>query len=227
MNLLDGNLTIPYLILLLLVLTIGLRALNPTKRHRQWLYRSFILGLPLGPIVAIYAGLRQPWTEITFFNGPLMLIELMLFSGLMWAIAATWLISVKRVPSAALTLNIDWVKVSGYYLIMLGGLWLSNTAGHTMQLGIITTCGLLSIILAARQPRLIMYAALSAVVISALSLVVAYLVSNLDPQVSQHQLPFTSIPLAFSVSSLISLGVLAISAPIVSHWWFGQPLNAS
>ena len=225
MNLLDSNLLIPYLSLFLLVVALVLRTINPTKRHQEWLYKSFVVGLGLGPLLFIATNNQSLLSSITWLNGSWSLVELGLFSGLCWAVASTWLMSVNQLSNAALAVNIQWLKVAGFYALALASILVGRNFGIDTTIVLIAAIGLCSIALAARQPQLLIRSFISGIAFMLLSLLVAYLATYLDPEIGTSSIPFIQVSTIAPLSTLAAFGTLALSSPIVSRWWFGQPLK--
>ena len=225
MNLLDSNLLISYLNLLLVVLVLVLRTLNTAKRHQEWLFKSFLVGLGLGPLLFIAAGGQSLLSSITWLNGNWSLVELGLFSGLCWSVASTWLMSINLLPNAVVAVNIQWLKVIGFYLLMLASILIGKNFGIDASVVLIAVVGLCSIALAAMQPQFLIRSLISGAVFTLVGLLVAFLATFLSPEIGLSQIPLTQIPIVTPLSTLVALGILALSSPIVSRWWFGQPLR--
>ena len=225
MNLLDSNLLIPYLNLFLLIVVVALHTINPAKRHREWLYKSFVVGLGLGPLLFIASNNQSLLSSITWLNGNWSLVELGLFSGLCWAVASTWLMSVNQLPGAALAVNIQWLKVIGVYVLVLASVLVGKNFGIDATVVLIAAIGLCSIALAARQPQLLVRSLISGVVFTLLGLLVTYLATYLSLEIGTSSIPFIPVSTIAPLSTLAAFGTLALSSPIVSRWWFGQPLK--
>ena len=185
MNLLDSNLLIPYLNLFLLIVVVALRTINPAKRHQEWLYKSFVVGLGLGPLLFIASNNQSLLISITWFNVNWSLVELGLFSGLCWAVASTWLMSVNQLPGAALAVNIQWLKVIGVYALVLASVLVGKNFGIDATVVLIAAIGLCSIALAARQPQLLVRSLISGVVFTLLGLLVTYLATYLSLEIGK------------------------------------------
>ena len=225
MDLLSSHLLLIYINFILAILILGLWMMNRTKRHHQWMRNSLLLGLIIGPVILISLDSLKPIQSFTLLNGNWSLIEVMLFSGLAWSLASTWLISLKRLPAASVEVSIRWPFVAIFYLILLISVWVGNISGSGSIVTLIGAIGLLCIVLSARQSKLLLYSAVSGVLFSLLAIVVSALAAQLHPQIEVSQLPYTMIPLAFTLPHIITFGMLVVSAPIVSHWWFNQELT--
>ncbi len=226
MNFLAGNFLLTYVGGVLLLVLVGLQLTHPTKRHRQWLLKSFWLGLGIGPVLVLATHTTSLLDTVTLTNGSWSLLELAVFSGLVWAVAATWLLSLKQLSVVSVAVVINWLKVAGFYLLLGGAIWGGSLTGFSPVLILIGVIGLSCIILAASHPRLLVYSAVSAGLFAIVSLAVSYLATHLSPIVTHTTLPFTGVEVVFPLSVIIGIGVLALAAPIMSQWWFGQPLQA-
>jgi hypothetical protein len=223
MDIISSNLLLTYVNIFLILILVSMRIINSTKRHQQWLLKSFLLGLGLGPLVIWVTNNSSYLKHITVLSGSFSYLEIAVFSGLAWAIAATWLISIRLLPSAIVAIQVNWIKVLSIYLLIGASLSLNALIGLSQAFLLISTLGIVSIILAATQTKLLAFSAITGLMYTLLGIVVAYLATNLNPSTQLSSVPIIDLPLNLPITALIGLGILALSSQIISRWWFNQP----
>lgn len=226
MDFLSSNLFIAYSSLALLVIVVCLRIFNNTKRHNEWLLKSFSLGLGIGPVIILLTNSSDVISKITLSDGVMSWVELAIFSGLVWTVAATGIISLKRLSTISTSVTINWVKVAVFYITILLTLWIGSVTRMNHSVMLVAVFGLASILLAARQRHLLIYSAITGVLFAVVGIFAFYLATFLKPEIGQYELVPTGIQLAYDPVLLLALGMLALASPIVSHWWFNQPLES-